>query len=142
MANPSTYHPGQPTGMSGTPGQHNPAAQEFKDKTYEAGTTVVDKAKEMAASAVDKTKEMAGTAADKAREYASAAGHRAEDAKSAVGSGVQSFAHTLESGGRYLQEEDFRSIAGDLTNLIRRNPIPAMVVGIGLGFVLARALRS
>lgn len=142
MANPSSYHPGQPTGMSGTLGQHNPSAQEVKDKTYEAGTTAVDKAREMASSAVDRTKEFAGAAADKAREYAGAAGHRAEDAKSAVGSGIQSFAHSLESGGRYLREEDFRGMAEDLTNLIRRNPIPAMFIGMGLGFVLARALRS
>jgi ElaB/YqjD/DUF883 family membrane-anchored ribosome-binding protein len=123
-------------------GQHNPSAQEVKDKAQEAGTAVVDKAKEMAGAAVDKTKEMAGAAADKAREFASAAGHKAEDAKSAVGSGIQSLAHTIESGGRYLQEEDFKSIAEDLANLIRRNPVPAMVVGIGLGFILARALRS
>jgi uncharacterized membrane-anchored protein YhcB (DUF1043 family) len=30
----------------------------------------------------------------------------------------------------------------DLTNLIRRNPIPALFVGIGIGFLLARVTRS
>jgi hypothetical protein len=27
----------------------------------------------------------------------------------------------------------------DLTNLIRRNPLPAVLVGIGIGYLLARA---
>jgi len=26
-----------------------------------------------------------------------------------------------------------------MTNLIRRNPLPAMLVGVGLGYILARA---
>ena len=30
-------------------------------------------------------------------------------------------------------------MAEDLTDLIRRNPIPALLVGVGLGFLLARA---
>ena len=30
-------------------------------------------------------------------------------------------------------------IANDVTNLIKRNPIPALFVGIGVGFLLARA---
>jgi hypothetical protein len=103
---------------------------------------VTDKAKEMAGSAVDKAKEMAGTAADKAREVASTVGHKAEDAKGAVGSGLASLGHKIESGGKYLQEENLKSIAEDVTNLIRRNPIPALVLGIGLGYLLSRALRS
>jgi ElaB/YqjD/DUF883 family membrane-anchored ribosome-binding protein len=32
-------------------------------------------------------------------------------------------------------------MAEDLTELIRRNPVPAMVVGVGIGFLLAQLLR-
>jgi len=46
----------------------------------------------------------------------------------------------LESTGRYLQEEGLKGVAEDMTNLIRRNPLPAMFLGIGLGFILARAI--
>ena len=59
----------------------------------------------------------------------------AGDASSAV-------ANTLERTGRYLQEEGLEGIAEDVTNLIRRNPIPAMLVGVGAGFLLARAMTS
>ena len=58
------------------------------------------------------------------------------------GSASSSLAHSLESGGRYLQEEGLKGIADDMTNLIRRNPIPALFVGIGIGFLLARSMRS
>jgi hypothetical protein len=102
------------------------------------------------------------SAMDKAQEMASTAGRRAEEATSALGGKVQSMASTirerapqegmlgsasgavadtLDSAGRYLQEEGLVGMAEDITELIRRNPIPAMFVGIGIGFMLARALR-
>jgi hypothetical protein len=31
-------------------------------------------------------------------------------------------------------------LAGKLTDVIRRYPIPALLIGVGLGFVLARSL--
>ena len=33
-------------------------------------------------------------------------------------------------------------IGEDLTGMIRRNPVPALLIGIGLGFLIARATRS
>jgi len=33
-------------------------------------------------------------------------------------------------------------MAEDITGLIRRNPIPALFIGVGRGFLLARTLRS
>ena len=47
-----------------------------------------------------------------------------------------------ETGSRYFQEHNFKDMADDVAGVIRRNPIPAMLVGIGLGFILARSLRS
>lgn len=50
-------------------------------------------------------------------------------------------ADSLEKTGRYMQEEGIRGMAEDVTELIRRNPIPAMLVGVGIGFLLAKVLR-
>jgi hypothetical protein len=58
-----------------------------------------------------------------------------------MGTAASKVADTLERGGRYLQEEGLSGIAGDVTDLIKRNPIPALLVGIGIGFLLAQALR-
>jgi hypothetical protein len=55
-------------------------------------------------------------------------------------------ADTLEGGGRYLQEHGLSGIGEDLTNLVRRNPVPAVLLGIGLGlglgYLIARVTSS
>jgi hypothetical protein len=99
---------------------------------------------------------------DKTRQTISAAGDRADAATSAVGEGMTSAAEsirgsmaregmigaatekvasTLESSGRYLQEEGLGGIVEDVTQLVRRNPLPALCLGFGLGFMLAWTLR-
>jgi hypothetical protein len=105
----------------------------------------------------------ASAVAEKASDAASYVGKKAEDATSAVGSGMKSLAgtirenmphegvlgsaggavaDTLESGGKYLAEHGLSGIGEDITGLIRRNPIPAVLIGIGVGFLLARATRN
>jgi hypothetical protein len=100
---------------------------------------------------------------DKAQDAAATLGQKAEDATAAVGCGMQSLAGTirekipqggklgeasaavarsLDQGGRYLEKEGLQGIGDDLTNLVRRNPIPALLLGIGVGYLLARATRS
>jgi len=119
-----------------------------------------DKARDLAGSAADRARDMAGNVADRARDAASAVSHGATNATSTVGSTMQNLAGTLrekaphegvlgsaasrvasglETGGHYLQEEGLSGMAGDLTDLIRRNPFPAVLIGIALGYVIARA---
>jgi ElaB/YqjD/DUF883 family membrane-anchored ribosome-binding protein len=121
--------------------------------------TAADKAKDLAGTVKDKTKDMASTLGEKARDAASTVGDKAESAVSSVGSGMQSVADAirdkgphqgvmgsatsavasaLDSGGRYLEDQGLSGMAEDLTNLIRRNPLPALLLGVGLGFLLAR----
>jgi len=131
--------------------------------TEHRGPDVMDKAKDAGVSAMDQARDIAGTAANKAKDAAATIGNRAEDATHAVGRGMESLADTvrqnlpregvigsaastvaggLESGGRYLEKEGLQGMADDVTDLIRRNPIPALFVGIGLGFLLARLTTS
>lgn len=98
-------------------------------------------------------------AKDAAAGMAQDIGGRATGAVQAVGSGMESLAdsirerapregvlgtasgevaRTLESGGRYLREEGLSGMMDDLTSVIRKNPLPAVLIGIGLGFLLAR----
>jgi hypothetical protein len=136
---------------------------DMKNKATEAVSGLTDKAKEAGASAMESARESASAVASTVGEWASTAGEKVEDAVSAVGGGIKSLsdtirenapregmigtaastlASTLESSGRYLQEEGLKGAADDLALLIRRNPIPAVLIGIGLGFLLARATRS
>ena len=59
-----------------------------------------------------------------------------------MGAAASKVADTLERGGHYLKEEGVPGMAEDLTGLIKRNPIPALLLGIGVGYLIGRALRS
>jgi hypothetical protein len=145
---------------SGVADKARDVASNVVDRTKDAAAGVADKARDMAGNVADRTKEMASTAADTARDWASTAGKKAEGALGSVGSGMASLAGTvrenlphdgvigdaseyvadaLETGGKYLQQEGFSGMAEDLTAMIRRNPIPALLVGIGLGYLIARS---
>jgi len=124
---------------------------------------VADRAREAASNVADKARDVASAAAGQARDTARAAGRTADSAAARVGSGMGSLADTirenapkegmmdtaasrvadgLESAGRYLEQEGLTGISGDLTELIKRNPVPALLIGLGIGFLLARATRS
>jgi len=126
------------------------------------GSSTTEKVKDFATSAADKAREAASSMTDKASEMASDLGDKAECATHAMGSSMQSLAgtlrehapssgmlrsatanvaDTLDSSGRYLQERSLSGLGNDLTSMIRRNPVPAVLLGIGLGFLLARAAR-
>ena len=59
-----------------------------------------------------------------------------------MGTATKHVGDTLEAGGKYLEEAGLSGVVEDLTALVRRNPIPAVFVGLGIGVLLARAFRS
>jgi len=88
-------------------------------------------------------------------------GQRAEDAAVATGRGMQNVAEAirdyapqggvvgsaahavsdrLASGGRYLEHEKLSGMADDLTDMIRKNPVPALLIAVGVGFLFATAI--
>jgi hypothetical protein len=134
--------------------------QQVKDKAKDAANTAIDKAGDFASKTADKASHLAHQVGDKASEYASQAGQKADNAASSVGSGMKSLADTvrehtphggmlgsasekvaegLEAGGKYLEDKGLSGIGDDLTGLIKRNPIPAVLIGIGLGYLIASA---
>jgi len=142
-------------------------AKNFGDKVGEQAKNFGEKVGEQAKNVGEMIGEGARTAATSTLHAAENAGtfvgEKAEQASCAVGRGMESLggtirektpaegmihkageavAETLETGGRYLEEHKLREIGDDLTNLIRRNPIPALLLGVGVGFLLARAIRS
>jgi hypothetical protein len=59
-----------------------------------------------------------------------------------VGELARDAAGALDRSGDYLRRSDLYDVRGDLEALIRQRPIPALLVGLGVGFLLARALRK
>lgn len=129
----------------------------------QTGAGPVDRAKNVVSSLGETAKDTASSVAQTAEDAAAYVGRKAEEATTAVGGGLKSLgntirthtphdgivgeassavANTLESTGRYLQEEGLKSMAVEVTNLIRRNPVTALLVALGAGFLIARATTT
>lgn len=108
------------------------------------------------------TSSLASKAGEKTKGTASFLEEKAEQATEAVGAGMESLGETirehmpeggvlsnageavaskLEAGGHYLEEKGLKGIGEDITKMIRRNPVPALLLGMGVGFLVARMMR-
>jgi len=122
------------------------------DKAREAVGSAVEKAREGLGSMGESASHMASAAVNKADDAVSAAGRRLEDWGEGVrsrtpnegllGSASEAVACTLEKSGKYLEDHGLTGMVDDVTDMIKRNPIPALFVGIGIGFLLAKATSS
>jgi len=139
--------------------------QQGNDKSRQAGEHAQqagEKLKEGASTAMDKVKDAASHAGE-AVSAAAAVGRKADDAAGSVGSGIQSLADSvrdkgpssgmlgkatetvagaLEHTGKYLEDKQLSGMAEDVTGLIKKNPIPALLIGVGVGFLLGRMLKG
>jgi ElaB/YqjD/DUF883 family membrane-anchored ribosome-binding protein len=142
----------------------------FGDTAKDMGQNAANKLKgaaqkvgDEAQKAGEQAESFAATATEKAKEAASYIGDKAMHATETVGGGIKSLgssirentpregmlhdtgeavAGAIESSGRYLEEHGLKGIGDDLTTMVRRNPLAAVLIGVGLGFCLARMTRS
>ena len=77
--------------------------------------------------------ERIGSLADAIREKAPHEG--------AVGTAATAVAEKLDVAGSYLQEKDLNHVLGDVSSMIRRYPVPSLLIGLGIGYLLARSTR-
>jgi uncharacterized protein YjbJ (UPF0337 family) len=96
--------------------------REYGEQTAGVAATVTNAAQNVASN----VSETAGTVAAKAQEM--------------VGAAAATVTDTVTGAGTYLQEKGVQALPGDLAGLIRRYPIPALLIGLGVGFILARSL--
>jgi hypothetical protein len=59
-----------------------------------------------------------------------------------IGSASQSVARTVTQGGEYLESAKLSGISKDVTELVRKNPLPAVLIAAGLGWFLARRVKG
>lgn len=123
----------------------------------------LDKAKDAGAQAVEKAKEAVASVGEMANQAVCAVGKKANDLTASAGGDIkgwgdklsentpheglvghasQAMADTLKEGGHYLEEAKLSGLADDVTKMIKRNPMPAVLIGFGIGLILGRALRS
>lgn len=116
-------------------------------------TPPTSSASEQAEGRVDQAKAKAQEMATAASEHAQAATHRAGEQLEAladrvrdtvpesgqIGQTAATVAGSLEHTGEYLQEAGFDDMVRDLTGVVRRYPLQSLLVGLGLGYLLARS---
>jgi hypothetical protein len=116
-----------------------------------------------AANLVDQAKSTAQNVGEKAKQAGEFVRDKADQGVSQVGKGMESLAgnirdqgpksgllgratsgvaDTLDSAGRYLDNQGMSGMVDDLTGMIKNHPLPAVLIGIGLGFMLARLTTS
>lgn len=135
-----------------TPGANKEEWAQATNKATEAATC----AGEMASHAVSAVGAMASQAACDV-------GKRADDLTASAGAGIhglgdrlsknaphdgllgkasQAIARGVQHSGEYLEESKLSGMSEDVTQLIRRYPVPAIFIGIGLGWCAARILKQ
>jgi len=149
MANTSRLPGG--TGNTGSSGSTGSTGQDLKNKAQEAASNVAQTARDAASSAAQRAQEVAGNLGQRAEDALSTVGERMSGLADTIrdrapqegvlGTAAGSVASGLETGGRYLQEHGFGDMADDLSSMIRSNPIPSLLVGFGVGFLVGMALR-
>jgi len=153
MANPTTSPKGKEENRT------NPTLEKAKDVASQA----MDKAKEGAATVGHMAGQAASSVGHMAGQAASSVGKTADNLTSSAGASLknlgetlrenapregmlggasQAVANSIKDSGKYLEEAGLSGVAEDMTELIRRNPVPAILIGIGVGFLIGRAMRS
>lgn len=137
-------------------------AKQATDKAGELAQNAVDKVKQAADDLRSKDpSEIVGDARAKAAEVGDTAAQKVDSAMTATGQQFTSLAQTvrekapegkagevatkaadaLERSGEYLQTADLQMVRSDLERVIREHPIEALLVGVGIGYLVARATR-
>jgi len=122
-------------------------AGDVKDKAQQVAGDVKDKAQQVA----DKAQDLGAQAVDRADAATTTVGGKMTDAAQTIRDNAptsgpianvaDSAADTLEQAGSYLKEQDLADMRADLEGIIRRHPIESLLVGLGVGYLLARSMR-
>jgi len=139
------------------------AGAQAVDKAKEAGTEAFGKVKDAGAQAFGKAKEAVGSVGDMAAETASTVGKKADDMAASAGHEIREFgetmrargphdglagqasqavADTIKTSGRYIENAKLSGMAHDVENVVKTHPIPALLVCLGIGFCIGRAMKD
>ena len=95
------------------------------------------------ASGVRQMGETVSTAAhDVAARLTETAGAAGATVQETAATAARAVADTVKGAGGYLQATGMDRITGDVTDLIRRYPIPAVLIGLGIGLLVGHSLAK
>jgi uncharacterized protein YjbJ (UPF0337 family) len=115
--------------------------QEYGDKTARVVARMSVKARELGAAAANKANQAAPVIGEKVKSLASAIREKAPR-EGKMGTTATKVAGGLESASNYLQEKKFDHLGEDFRGLVRRYPLQSLLIGLGLGFLLAKRSKK
>jgi hypothetical protein len=126
-------------------------AHETKQNVQETASNLGQKAQDVASNVADRAKDFASTAQERADSAMSSVGQQMSNLAGTlrqnapnegfIGNAASTVADQLQHGGQYLQQHGLGDMAGDLSTLIRRHPMPALLCAFGFGWFLGMASR-
>jgi ElaB/YqjD/DUF883 family membrane-anchored ribosome-binding protein len=142
-----THDPNRPTTYTGTQRELDRTAENAQN-TFE---NVRDKAQDVAGDVKDRAQQVSSQVADKADAATTTVGGKMTDVAQTlrdkapisgpVADAADTAADTLQRAGTYLQQQDLSDMRADLEGIIRRHPLESLLVGLGIGYLLARSTR-
>jgi uncharacterized protein YjbJ (UPF0337 family) len=114
--------------------------KEYGDKTGGVVAKVTAKAQELGATAANKANEAATVVGEKLDSLANVIREKAPR-EGSVATAATTVVDGLESAGSYLREKKFDHLAKDVTELVRTYPVQSLLIGVGIGYLLARRTR-
>jgi vacuolar-type H+-ATPase subunit H len=137
-------------------------AKQAGDKASDIAQSAVDKVKQAADDLRSKdASQIVDDARAKAADVGQAAASKVDSAMTTTGEQISTLAQTvrenapegkagevaskaadaLDRSGAYLQTADLQMVRDDLERVIREHPIESLLVGVGVGYLVARATR-
>ena len=99
------------------------------DETGEFASATATRPKEVTTLVGEKLESLAGVIREKAPQ------------EGAVATAAIAVADKLEVAGSYLQEKPLKEIPRDMSTLVRHYPMHALLLGMSIGYFLARSRR-
>jgi len=139
------------------------AGTEALDKAKDIGADALGKVKEAGADVLGKAQQAAASVGEMAVQTAAAAGKKADDLTAAAGHEVKAFgdnlgkkmphegvagkasqfvADSIKEGGSYIEEHKLSGMAHDVEQIIKNHPVPAVLICLGIGFCIGRAMKD
>jgi uncharacterized protein YjbJ (UPF0337 family) len=130
-------------GISGT-GKREQAmdstSQNYGAKLHEKDNEATRAAEETSSAAMSKASQPISAVGEKIGSLADVIREKAPQ-EGTVATAATTVADKLDAAGSYLQEKSLDHMMSDLSSMIRRYPVPSLLIGLGIGYLLARGTR-
>jgi len=123
----------------GAAGSGGGMTSDLKKKVQDTVSNLSSQASSVASTAATKASETMSRVGEKVSTMAGSL--RDKVSEGPLGDAAGAVASQWEAGRDYLREHDLADLGQEVTRLVRRHPMPAMLAVFGLGVLLGRALR-